>query len=128
MVWVQVCHYQLLFLYNYTQLFVILLVTMVCVWPQTLVSVPRDMLVTPVQLQVCQFNFPAVCLRFMSYFFIAVFTECEENVCEGGGTCQMLAGSFICTCPPRLTGTRCDLCKEKNNFMSYSKFTAFLWV
>ena len=73
MVWVhniQVCHYQLLFLYNYTQWFVILLVTMVLVWPQTLVSVPRDMLVTPVQLQVCQFNFPAV---FMSTFYELLF-------------------------------------------------------
>jgi hypothetical protein len=38
-----------------------------------------------------------------------VFTECERNVCEGGGTCQMLAGSFICTCPSHLTGSLCDL-------------------
>ena len=36
-------------------------------------------------------------------------TECEENVCENGGTCQMLAGSVICTCPPHLTGVVCEL-------------------
>ena len=40
-----------------------------------------------------------------------VMTECEENVCENGGTCQMLAGSVICTCPPHLTGVVCELCE-----------------
>jgi hypothetical protein len=38
-----------------------------------------------------------------------VMTQCEENICGSGGTCQMLAGSIICTCPPHLTGTACDL-------------------
>ena len=44
-------------------------------------------------------------------FVISVITECEENVCENGGTCQMLAGSVICTCPPHLTGVECELCE-----------------
>ena len=42
---------------------------------------------------------------------LAVKTECEENVCKNGGTCEMLAGSVICTCPPHLTGVVCELRK-----------------
>ena len=41
--------------------------------------------------------------------FYAVMTDCEENLCQSGGTCQMLAGSVICTCPPNVTGVLCEL-------------------
>jgi hypothetical protein len=40
--------------------------------------------------------------------YIIVFTECEENVCENGAGCKLLAGNFICECPPDYNGAFCE--------------------
>ena len=46
------------------------------------------------------------------YYFI-VTTPCIQNPCNGGG-CQYHAGSYICTCPPELTGEFCEESSKLN--------------
>ncbi len=49
----------------------------------------------------------SACL-FCSFLQNTVYTECPENPCKNGGTCQFHAGSFLCTCAPGFTGSLCQ--------------------
>ena len=56
-------------------------------------------------------------------------TECEDNECENGGTCQMLAGSITCTCPPHLTGVLCELSKHYHKCVHITLYCSRLqWI
>ena len=48
-------------------------------------------------------------LEFYYYIYTVVTVPCAEsaNPCNGGG-CQYHAGSYICTCPPELSGEFCE--------------------
>lgn len=41
-------------------------------------------------------------------FLNAVFIECEDNICENGAGCKLLAGNYICVCLPGYTGAFCE--------------------
>ena len=34
--------------------------------------------------------------------------ECEINPCENGGTCSLVATSYVCSCPEGYTGLFCE--------------------
>ena len=36
-------------------------------------------------------------------------TECDGSPCENGGSCEIRAGSYICTCLPAYTGVNCQI-------------------
>ena len=48
--------------------------------------------------------------------------ECEENICENGGTCKVVGVSTICTCPEGYTGL---LCQESR--MLYNEFLVIMF-
>ena len=37
----------------------------------------------------------------------AIIADCEFNICENGGTCTDLIGTFSCNCAPGFTGQTC---------------------
>ena len=93
---------------------------MVLVWPPTHASVQRDTLEIRALQQVCNYSQSSLfghASDELDCSCFTVMTECEENECENGGTCQMLAGSIICTCPPHLTGVLCELRKHCHLFV-----------
>ncbi|XP_030256561.1 hyaluronan-binding protein 2-like isoform X2 [Sparus aurata] len=53
------------------------------------------------------------------YELMDVTDECDPNPCSNGGSCDTAAdGGFLCVCPERYTGKRCqtvkDVCKNVN--------------
>lgn len=40
--------------------------------------------------------------------YFAVFEDCEDNICENEAGCKLLAGDYICECPPEYTGAFCE--------------------
>ena len=38
----------------------------------------------------------------------AVVGECEENLCENGGTCTLIGTSYVCSCPDGYSGVLCQ--------------------
>ena len=45
----------------------------------------------------------------MYIYNILVIGECEENICFNGGTCEVIAGDYLCTCAMGFTGPSCNL-------------------
>ena len=39
---------------------------------------------------------------------VLVIGECEENICFNGGTCQVIAGNYLCACAVGFTGLSCN--------------------
>lgn len=37
-----------------------------------------------------------------------VYMECEDNICENGAGCKLLARSYICVCQPGYVGAFCE--------------------
>ena len=44
-----------------------------------------------------------------AYYAFTVYTQCDVNHCENGGTCRKLATSYICTCTDDYTGSLCEI-------------------
>ena len=40
--------------------------------------------------------------------FNVVFSDCEENPCQNGGSCTRHVLDYSCTCPPSHTGDFCE--------------------
>ena len=76
-----------------------------------LVSVPWDTLDRYVLNQVSQLHI----LTILASNFI-VYIECDVNPCENNGTCQSLAGSYICNCSRGFSGLFC----EQSNQLNYA--------
>ena len=54
----------------------------------------------------------------MNYIILpSVYTECTQNPCRNQGTCQILAGSYLCTCTPEYTG---DFCEDGTVYKSFT--------
>ena len=53
----------------------------------------------------------------------AVERECEENLCENGGTCTVVASSTICTCPEEYTGVLC----QESSMLFQDLFLHLMW-
>ena len=41
-------------------------------------------------------------------YFSAVVLDCEENICENGGTCSRHVNDYSCDCPAGYSGILCD--------------------
>ena len=44
----------------------------------------------------------------MYTYNVLVIGECEENICFNGGTCEVIAGEYLCTCAVGFTGLSCN--------------------
>ena len=88
-----------------------LLAIMVCVWQQTHATVLKDTQVKHALSQVSNIIIVISGFTIIHPNSFTVLSECDDNPCESGGSCQILAGSIICTCPPGLTGILCESCK-----------------
>ena len=78
-------------------------VLMVFVWPKMFVYVVKDIQEIHVTLQVDIYtDIKVLCND------ISVYTTCEYNPCENGGTCQYHAGTYFCTCSDQFVGERCE--------------------
>ena len=44
----------------------------------------------------------------MYIYNVLVIGECEENICFNGGTCEVIAGDYLCTCAMGFTGPSCN--------------------
>ena len=42
----------------------------------------------------------------------AVFSLCDQNVCENGGNCTQHVFEYFCECPSSYTGTFCEIGKK----------------
>ena len=42
-------------------------------------------------------------------FNYAVFSTCDQNVCENGGTCTQHVFEYKCNCPPSHSGSYCEI-------------------
>lgn len=40
---------------------------------------------------------------------LLVFHDCDTNICSNGGTCQELAGDYICICAAEYEGINCGM-------------------
>ena len=49
----------------------------------------------------------AHCIVHVNHFTIVIL-ECEENICENGGSCSIHAGDYRCDCPAGFSGFLCD--------------------
>ena len=43
-----------------------------------------------------------------------VYTECEMNQCENGGSCVKLGVSYTCACTDDYSGSLCEAFSKKN--------------
>ena len=77
---------------------------MVLVWPQMSVYVVKDIQENHVTLQVDTYM-KNIC---NDVHYLLVYTTCEYNPCENGGTCQYHAGTHICTCHDEFVGELCE--------------------
>ena len=52
--------------------------------------------------------------------------ECEENICFNGGTCEVIAGDYLCTCAVGFTGLSCNTSQYNklinNNYVYFLSF------
>ncbi|CAJ1081012.1 LOW QUALITY PROTEIN: hyaluronan-binding protein 2-like [Xyrichtys novacula] len=46
------------------------------------------------------------------YELLDVTDQCDPNPCLNGGSCDTAAGGFICVCPERYTGKKCQTVKD----------------
>ena len=61
-----------------------------------------------------------------SNHFPAVFTACDRNVCQNGGTCRQHVFSHQCECSPGFTGVFCEN-SEYSNFVNIVQFNS-VWM
>lgn len=45
----------------------------------------------------------------MNSKYLLSVTLCPTNICQNGGTCYVVLGTSVCTCPPNWTGTTCNI-------------------
>lgn len=57
-----------------------------------------------------------------NYVQTIVFSECEENPCQNGGTCQRHVLDYHCQCPPSTSGDFCE------NIITTSTYTVQLSI
>ena len=56
---------------------------------------------------------------YQGWIVFAVYTECEVNRCENGGTCVKLAASYMCNCADDYAGTLCEVFSKKILYLHY---------
>ena len=45
------------------------------------------------------------------YVYYVVFSACDQNVCENGGTCTQHDLKYRCDCPSSYSGSYCETCE-----------------
>ena len=59
----------------------------------------------------------SLCMAFRLYilittincFLCAVYSACDQNVCQNGGTCSQHIFEYICECTPAYCGSFCEM-------------------
>ena len=95
----------------YLQLFVILHVATECVLQMILATallVMRELTALSKVLCKCSLTVHAGTRLVQSLFLYVVFSQCEENPCQNGGTCVRHVLDYSCQCPPTTSGDFCE--------------------
>ena len=52
-------------------------------------------------------------------YVYVVYEDCEQNLCQNGGTCQIIAGDYLCICAAGFTGLDCGRLNYKYIIIHY---------
>ena len=63
--------------------------------------------------------------QYMILISFIVYEQCEENFCNNGATCEIVAGDYICLCAYSFSGPFCNISKNISTFFVSIKVTSF---